>query len=250
MRCIDLTAERPTAERASLALPASPVPFWQLQEGNNIAAGALASAIPPHPSTRLSHKHPWGAEPWVEMGSPQHSGGVNTVTDDDDAGGDFSKPFKLVAKILQRWFFTKSEEGTGRWEALGMVGVCLSRAVEFKLQTQAVRWMNGTLTTRNLDDFKKGLVQVAVLNFGGALLRILYSYLQARLTWKWRSKLTTHVHDAYFQNKAYYFIGEGGGVKGQKMLDADHRIVSTRAAPSIFSLKSIIDLISEQSLLD
>ena len=40
------------------------------------------------------------------------------------------------------------------------------------------------------------------------------SYLQARLTWKWRYKLTNHVHDAYFQNKAYYFIGEGGGVKG------------------------------------
>ncbi|MAC31648.1 MAG: hypothetical protein CL948_09215 [Erythrobacter sp.] len=64
-----------------------------------------------------------------------------------------------------------------------------------------------------------------MLNTGGAALRILYSYLQARLTWKWRKKLTDHVHDAYFQNKAYYFIGEGGGVKGSKMLDADHRIV-------------------------
>ena len=37
-------------------------------------------------------------------------------------------------------------------------------------------------------------------NTGGAALRILYSYLQARLTWKWRKKLTDHVHDAYFQN--------------------------------------------------
>eukprot|EP01049_Picozoa_sp_SAG25_P007724 SAG25_NODE_648_length_6205_cov_2.314609_3_plen_107_part_00 len=57
-----------------------------------------------------------------------------------------------------------------------------------------------------------------------AALRILYSYLQARLTWKWRMKLTDHVHRAYFKNKAYYFVGEGGGVKGSKMLDADHRI--------------------------
>jgi ABC-type uncharacterized transport system fused permease/ATPase subunit len=160
------------------------------------------------------------------MGSPQNSGGVNATFDEDDSSGEhFSKPFKLVGKILQKWFFTRSEEGTGRWEAAGMVAVCLSRAAEFKLQTQAVRHMDGTLTTRNLSDFRQGLVQVAALNFGGALLRILYSYLQARLTWKWRYKLTTHVHDAYFQNKAYYFIGEGGGVKGSKMLDADHRIV-------------------------
>jgi len=158
------------------------------------------------------------------MGSPQSSGGVNATFDEDDSG-DFSKPFKLVAKILQKWFFTRSEEGTGRWEAAGMVAVCLSRAAEFKLQTQVVRWMDGTLTTRNLGDFRTGLVRLALLNTGGAALRILYSYLQARLTWKWRKKLTDHVHDAYFQNKAYYFIGEGGGVKGSKMLDADHRIV-------------------------
>jgi ABC-type uncharacterized transport system fused permease/ATPase subunit len=106
-----------------------------------------------------------------------------------------------------------------------MVLVCLSRAAEFKLQTQVVRWMDGTLTSRNLTDFRTGLVRLAILNTGGAGLRILYSYLQARLTWKWRQKLTDHVHNAYFQNKAYYFIGEGGGVKGSKMVDADHRIV-------------------------
>jgi hypothetical protein len=33
-----------------------------------------------------------------------------------------------------------------------------------------------------------------------------------------------HLHDVYFQRKAYYFIGEGGGVAGKKMSDADHRI--------------------------
>ena len=42
------------------------------------------------------------------MGSPQNSGGVNAVFDDGDDSGDFSKPFKLVGKILQRWFFTRS----------------------------------------------------------------------------------------------------------------------------------------------
>ena len=31
--------------------------------------------------------------------------------------------------------------------------------------------------------------------------------------------------DSYFVHKAYYFISEGGGVLGSKMVDADHRIV-------------------------
>ena len=135
------------------------------------------------------------------MGSPQTSGGVNSTFDEDESG-DFGKPLRLVGALLRKWFFTRSEEGTGRWEALGMGGVCLCRSAEFRLQTQAVRWMDGTLTSRSLPDFRRGLVRVAVLNFGGALLRILYSYLQARLTWKWRYKLTSHVHDAYFSNKA------------------------------------------------
>ena len=55
-----------------------------------------------------------------------------------------------------------------------------------------------------------GLLKIVVLNFGGSLLKILYSYLQAGLTWKWRWKLTDHLHSLYFKNKAYYFIGEGG----------------------------------------
>ena len=44
-------------------------------------------------------------------------------------------------------------------------------------------------------------------------------YLQARLTWKWRYKLTDHVHSLYFRNKAYYFIGEGG-VSAQKTIES------------------------------
>lgn len=32
------------------------------------------------------------------------------------------------------------------------------------------------------------------------------------------------LHGSYFKNKAYYFIGEGGGVAGKKLSDADHRI--------------------------
>ena len=41
------------------------------------------------------------------MGSPQNSGGVNATFDEHD-GGDFSKPFKLVTKMLRQWFFTRT----------------------------------------------------------------------------------------------------------------------------------------------
>jgi hypothetical protein len=41
------------------------------------------------------------------MGSPQNSGGVNATFDEDD-GGDFSQPFKLVTKMLRQWFFTRT----------------------------------------------------------------------------------------------------------------------------------------------
>ena len=39
-----------------------------------------------------------------------------------------------------------------------------------------------------------------------------------------RAGQVDHLHGVYFERKAYYFIGEGGGVAGRKMSDADHRI--------------------------
>ena len=51
------------------------------------------------------------------MGSPQNSGGVNATFDENDDGGDFSKPFKLVAGMLQKWFFTRSV----RWQCSACV---------------------------------------------------------------------------------------------------------------------------------
>ena len=119
-----------------------------------------------------------------------------------------------------------AETKAGRIEALGMLLICLCRSAELTLQTRAVSWLDGTLQTRNVADFKTGLLKIVTLNIGGAFLRILYSYLQSRLTWKWRFKLTDHAHSLYFKSKAYYFIGEGGGVGGDKMTDPDHRITS------------------------
>ena len=66
-----------------------------------------------------------------------------------------------------------------------MLGICLARAYEVSLTTRAVRILDATLNSRNVAAFKTGLVRIVFINLGGAILRIAYSYLQARLTWKW-----------------------------------------------------------------
>ena len=40
--------------------------------------------------------------------SPKRIKGLLCAFDENDDGGDFSKPFKLVAGMLQKWFFTRS----------------------------------------------------------------------------------------------------------------------------------------------
>ena len=54
-------------------------------------------------------------------------------------------------------------------------------------------------------------MRIVGLNVAGAFLRLAYSYLQARLTWKWRKKLTDTIQAEYFSGLNYYLIGEGGG---------------------------------------
>ena len=139
---------------------------------------------------------------------------------------DLNKPLLQITSLFWTWFTRRSETKAGRLEACGMLAICLARAVELVLQTEAVRILDGTLNSRNLALFKVGLLRITLVSFGGSLLQLLYSYLQARLTWKWRYRLTDHVHSLYFRNKAYYFVGEGGGVGGDKLSDPDHRIVS------------------------
>ena len=102
------------------------------------------------------------------------------------------------------------------------------------------------LNSRDIAVFKRGLVQTVGCAIAGAAFRLTYSYLQARLTWKWRNKLTRVCHEKYFRDMNYYFIGEGvrpqrtfrlagvklpdlgrrwqGGTGGDKMEDADNRI--------------------------
>eukprot|EP01047_Picozoa_sp_COSAG01_P082950 COSAG01_NODE_17159_length_1170_cov_3.748603_2_plen_99_part_01 len=68
-----------------------------------------------------------------------------------------------------------------------MVTVCLSRAAEFKLQTQLVRLMDGTLTSRHVGDFRTGLVRLAALNTGGGAQMMMAVFgrmcARSRLLW-------------------------------------------------------------------
>lgn len=56
-----------------------------------------------------------------------------------------------------------------------------------------MRTLDSTLASRNLVTFKAGLVRYALIALLGSWLRIIYGYIQARLTWKWRKKLTDKI---------------------------------------------------------
>ena len=78
-----------------------------------------------------------------------------------------------------------------------MLAICLARAYELRLSTEVVRALDATLANRSLAAFKAGLLKAVVVSLGGSWLRIVYGYLQARLTWKWRRKLTTMCQAQY-----------------------------------------------------
>jgi ABC-type uncharacterized transport system fused permease/ATPase subunit len=136
---------------------------------------------------------------------------------------DMNAPiWKVWALLRPTWKTAFSSES----EAMGMVAICVVRIFEFRMQTEVVRALEGTLNSRSLADFKIGMIRSSVVSFGGALLSILYNYLQSRLNHKWRDKLTKMLHEKYFKNMNYYYIGAGGGRGQDKMDDPDTRITS------------------------
>ena len=110
------------------------------------------------------------------------------------------------------------------FEALSMLVITLTKVVELKLQTEVVRALDRTLSSRSLVDFKAGMIKGTLVACGGSMLRIIYSYQQARLTWKWRLKLTELFHKKYFSGFNYYWLGAGGGRGLDKIEDPDSRI--------------------------
>jgi hypothetical protein len=110
------------------------------------------------------------------------------------------------------------------WEMLGMLAVSVCRWPEVRLAAITARTMGATLASRNVVDFRRGLGQMVIVGLFSSWLSIASGYLQARLTWKWKKKLTHHLHDLYFKGINYYLIGEGGGKGGDKLADADSRM--------------------------
>jgi hypothetical protein len=53
--------------------------------------------------------------------------------------------------------------------------------------------MDATLASRSLGGFKKGMMYSFGVAIVGSWLRIIYGYFQARLTWKWKNKMTHKV---------------------------------------------------------
>lgn len=137
------------------------------------------------------------------------------------AGDGHNAPLWKVWSLLcpsVKDLFTKEPE------MLGVAVLCACRYIELRLATTAVTAINTTLVSRSVPEFLVGLRNMTLVSLLGSWLRIGYSYCQARLTWKWKRKLTHRLHDLYFQGINYYLIGEGGGTGGRKLSDADSRM--------------------------
>jgi ABC-type multidrug transport system fused ATPase/permease subunit len=134
---------------------------------------------------------------------------------------DLNAPlWKIWGYLRPSWSAAFSSE----FECAGMFAIALTKVVELKLQTEVVRALDRTLSSRNLADFKAGMIKGTAVACGGSLLRIIYSYLRARMTWKWRKKLTTLFHEKYFEGFNFYWLGAGGGRGMDKIEDPDSRI--------------------------
>ena len=144
-----------------------------------------------------------------------------------EGGGGAYEPLRKVWAILRP---TWGGMLRGELEAVGMLLVAALRMVELNLQTDLVRQLERTLSTRHLADFKLALAKGAAVQLGGAALRLAYSFLQSRLTWKWRKKLTKHLHDLYFDGMNFYWVGAGAGNSASRLHDPDSRITTDVSA--------------------
>ena len=88
---------------------------------------------------------------------------------------------------------------------MGMFAVTLIRGYELKLQTEVVRALDRTLSSRSVPEFSRALLRGVLISVGGGVLRLVFGYLQARLSWKWRYKLTNLFHEKYFAGMNYYW---------------------------------------------
>ena len=109
-------------------------------------------------------------------------------------------------------------------EAVGMLALALTKRWEINFMYDTVGALESTFTSRDPALFWGSLVRVVAISFYGSAVDMVYSFLESRLTWKWKRKLTMLLHEKYFDDKAYYLIGPGGGPDGLE--DPDARITN------------------------
>jgi ABC-type uncharacterized transport system fused permease/ATPase subunit len=139
-----------------------------------------------------------------------------------DMNAPLYKVWAMVRPTLRTAF-------TSEAEATLMVAICAVRIAELMAQTTLTNMLFRTLNSRDVGAFRTGIIRGTAVSVGAAVLDIMYNYLQQRLNWKWRVKLTKTMHDKYFANMNYYFMGAGGGRRQMKMEDPDTRITGDLA---------------------
>eukprot|EP01052_Picozoa_sp_SAG31_P016799 SAG31_NODE_1126_length_9767_cov_5.580058_8_plen_131_part_00 len=119
-----------------------------------------------------------------------------------------------------------SDRFGGGVDLVCMVLACVSRWKEMSIATSIAYHMETVMASRDTAAFLRLLPRAFLWQcFMPATNRLTFGFFKARMTWKWRYKMTQLLHAKYFSKMNYYFIGEGGGTGGDKMSDADHRMV-------------------------
>jgi len=80
------------------------------------------------------------------------------------------------------------------------LGICVVRIAELMAQTTVTTMLFRTLNSRDIGAFRAGIIRGTLVSVGAAALDIVYNYLQQRLNWKWRVKLTGMMHDKYLRH--------------------------------------------------
>ena len=143
-----------------------------------------------------------------------------------EAGSPFLSIVRLLRPKFLRWAGGWRSQFGGEVEFLCMIVACLSRWKEMSVATSLAYQMETVMASRDTARFLWLLPRCFLWQcFMPATNRLIFRYFQARLTWKWRYRMTEILHNSYFSNMNFYFIGDGGGVGKDKMADADHRMV-------------------------
>jgi ATP-binding cassette subfamily D (ALD) protein 3 len=134
-----------------------------------------------------------------------------------DGGAKPTGPIKLVWKDLWPRWFKPGVRGIGSAEMVGIFACQMVRVyINVKLANM-VRLGDGLLYTRDWVRYRAFVRYALTVGLLRIIFETIYNQIRDRLSRKWRTKLTTMVHEEYFGSSNYYHVEA-------KMRDADVRI--------------------------